>query len=86
MRRGIVGVVGQLGFIPALLVLCVALVATILGALLVPFALVAAPVALAGFVTLGWLAIALTTGRAIMRSAREGAPKRRRLRGAGTRA
>ncbi len=79
-RAFFVGVVGQLGFIPALLLVCVALLATIIGALLIPFVLVAAPVALAGFVTLGWLALALTTGRSMLRSRHDGASRSEALR------
>lgn len=67
-RALFVGVIGQIGFLPALLLTVVALAVTIIGVLLVPFALVAAPIALAGFVTLGWLALALVTGRALSRS------------------
>lgn len=74
-RALFVGVIGQLGFLPLLLLAVVALAVTILGLLLVPFVLVAAPVAFAGFVTLGWLALALLTGRALLRS-REGAGTR----------
>ena len=79
-RAFFVGVLGQLGFLPALLLLCVALVLTIVGILLVPFALVAAPVAFAGFVTLGWLAIALVTGRAVLRAHRDGSSRAEALR------
>lgn len=67
-RTLVAGVIGQLGFLPALLLALVALAVTILGILLIPFALVAAPLALAGFVALGWLALALVTGRALTRS------------------
>lgn len=74
-RALFVGVIGQLGFLPLLLLAVVALAVTILGILLIPFVLVAAPIALAGFVTLGWLALALLTGRALLRS-RQGAGTR----------
>ena len=74
-RAFFVGVLGQIGFLPALLLAIVALAITIVGLLLIPFALVAAPVALAGFVTLGWLALALVTGRAILRSQRDGSSR-----------
>jgi hypothetical protein len=79
-RAFFIGVAGQLGFAPGLLILCVALAATIVGALLIPFVLVAAPVALAGIVTLGWLALAMTSGRAIMRSRHDGASRAEALR------
>lgn len=64
-RSFLLGVVGELGFLPLLLFAVVALAVTILGLLLVPFALAAAPVALAGIATLGWLGMALMVGRAL---------------------
>lgn len=79
-RAFFIGVVGQLGFAPGLLILCVALAVTIVGALLIPFVLVAAPVALAGLVTLGWLALAITSGRALLRSRHDGASRAEALR------
>lgn len=63
------GVAAELGFLPLLLLTVVALAVTIVGILLIPFALVAAPVALAGLVTLGWLAAALLIGRAAFKGA-----------------
>lgn len=74
-RAFFAGVIGQLGFLPLLLLAVVALAITIVGVLLIPFVLVAAPVAFAGFVTLGWVALALVCGRALLR-AREGAGSR----------
>ncbi|MBX7120340.1 MAG: hypothetical protein K1X31_15210, partial [Gemmatimonadaceae bacterium] len=74
-RAFFLGVVGQLGFLPALLLACVALTVTVIGILLVPFVLVAAPVALAGVVTLGVLALALLSGRVLTKGAREGASR-----------
>jgi hypothetical protein len=67
-RAFFIGVMGQLGFLPLLLLAVVALTITVVGALLVPFLLVAAPIAFAGFVTLGWVALALVSGRALLRS------------------
>lgn len=67
-RAFFIGVMGQLGFLPLLLLASVALAVTVVGLLLIPFLLVAAPIALAGFVTLGWLALSLLTGRALLRS------------------
>jgi hypothetical protein len=49
----LVGVAGQLGFLPLLILTIVALCVTVLGILLVPFVLVAAPIALGGLITLG---------------------------------
>ena len=79
-RSFFVGVLGQLGFVPLLLFVCVALAVTLVGVLLIPFALVAAPVALAGFVTLGWLALALVTGRALQRARGAGSSRADALR------
>lgn len=64
-----VGVAAELGFLPLLLLTVVALAVTLVGILLIPFVLVAAPIALIGVTTLGWLAAALMIGRAIFRSA-----------------
>src|SRR5690606_19821103 len=66
-----IGVAAELGFLPLLLLAIAALSVTIVGILLIPFVLVAAPVALVGLVTLGWLAAALMIGRAEFRSAAE---------------
>lgn len=71
-RAFFVGVLGQFGFLPVLLFLCVALALTVVGILLIPFVLVAAPIALAGIITLGWLALALMAGRALSKVGREG--------------
>lgn len=68
------GVAGQLAFLPLLVVVVAALAVTVIGILLIPFALVVAPVALAGLVTLGWTAMALVTGRALRHSA-AGSPR-----------
>jgi hypothetical protein len=65
----LVGVAGQLGFLPLVLLAVAALAVTLVGILLVPFVLVAAPVVLIGLVTLGWLSVALLLGRAALRSA-----------------
>ncbi len=73
-RAFLTGVAGQLAFLPLLLLLVASLVVTVVGILLVPFALVVAPIALAGLVTLGWCAMALVTGRALRKSA-AGSPR-----------
>lgn len=57
-----IGVAGELLLLPALVLLCVALALTIIGALLVPFAIVAYTIAVAGLATLGFLAAARLTG------------------------
>jgi len=59
------GVAGQLLLMPALLVLVAALAITVLGVLLIPFAIVAYVIAAAGLVTLGFLAVARLTGGAL---------------------
>jgi hypothetical protein len=63
------GVLAQVAALPLLLVLCIALALTIIGALLIPFAIVAYALAAAGVVTLGFLAVAQITGRSIGRRA-----------------
>ncbi len=64
-----VGVAAELGFLPLVLLAIVALAVTLVGLLLIPFVLVAAPIALAGAITLGWLAAALLIGRAAFKAA-----------------
>jgi hypothetical protein len=59
------GVLGQLGLLPALLIVVVGLAITILGVLLIPFAIVAFALAAAGVITLGILAVAQVTGRSL---------------------
>ncbi len=62
-----VGLAGQLALVPALLVLVVALALTLIGILLVPFAVVAFVLATAGMVTLGYLAVARVAGMSLTR-------------------
>ena len=59
------GIAGQVGLLPALLLLVVGLAITVLGALLIPFAIVSYVIAAAGLVTLGLLAVARLTGGAL---------------------
>src|SRR5438094_2805019 len=56
------GVLGQIVALPVLTLLCIALVLTIIGILLVPFAAVAYCIAVAGLLALGFLAVARLTG------------------------
>lgn len=56
------GLAGQVALLPLLLVLVVGLAITVLGVLLIPFAIVAYVIAAAGLVTLGFLAVARLTG------------------------
>jgi len=59
------GVLGQIFVLPGLLILTVALALTIIGILLIPFAIVAYAIAVAGLVTLGFLAVARLVGGAL---------------------
>jgi hypothetical protein len=72
------GLLAQVAAIPLLLVIVLALALTVVGILLIPFAIVAYSVALAGVLTLGFLAVARFTGGAIWRrpAAGPGAPAR----------
>src|ERR1051325_2608664 len=67
-RSFVAGLLGQFAALPALVLLCVALALTILGILLIPFAIVAYIIAMAGLVTLGFLAIARLSGIPAVRS------------------
>lgn len=60
-----IGVAGQLLILPGLLVLVVALALTVIGILLIPFAIVAYAIAIAGLLTLGFLAVARLIGSAL---------------------
>jgi hypothetical protein len=73
----VAGVAGQLAALPLLVALTVALILTILGILLVPFAGVAYVIVCAGLVMLGFLATALVIGRG-WRSASASTDKARR--------
>lgn len=67
-----IGLAAEFSFLPLLLLASVGLILTVLGILLVPFVLVVAPLLYIGMLTLGWLAVALLTGRAVTRSASSG--------------
>lgn len=58
------GLLAQLAILPGALLVVVALALTIVGVLLVPFAVVAYAIAIAGVLTLGFLAVARFTGGA----------------------
>ena len=62
------GVAGQLALLPVLLALIIGLAITILGILLIPFAIVAYMLAVAGVLTLGFLAVARVTGTVLARA------------------
>jgi hypothetical protein len=76
-----VGLLGQLLILPALLVLLVALAVSVIGILLIPFAVVAYAIAIAGLVTLGFLAVARLVGGAVRHSASDTTPRSRALAG-----
>jgi hypothetical protein len=59
-----IGLAGQVLLLPIMITLIVALAITVIGALLIPFAIVAYVIAAAGLVTLGFLAVARLTGGA----------------------
>lgn len=61
----LVGLAGELGVIPALILICVGLAITVVGILLIPFAFVAYVLAVAGFLTLGFLSVARLAGGSI---------------------
>jgi hypothetical protein len=65
-RALLAGIAGQLALLPALAMLCVGLALTVIGVLLIPFAIVAYVLAAAGLVTLGYLAVARVTGRSLL--------------------
>jgi hypothetical protein len=64
-----IGVLTQVAAIPVLLLILVALAISLIGILLVPFAVVAFVIALAGLLTLGFIAVARFTGRAFFQGA-----------------
>lgn len=57
------GVLGEIMALPVLVLLCIGLALTIIGALLIPFAIVAYAIAVAGLLALGFLAVVRLTGR-----------------------
>ena len=66
-RSLLIGIAAELALLPGLLLLCIALAVTVLGLLLIPFAIVAYALAAAGTLTLGFLAVAVVVGGAISR-------------------
>lgn len=73
----VAGLAGQVAFAPLLVALIVALILSVLGILLVPFAIVAYVIIAAGLATLGFLATAVVVGRG-WRPAPAGAGQRQR--------
>jgi len=74
-----VGLLGQLLILPVLVVLVVALTVSLIGILLIPFAVVAYAIAVAGLVTLGFLAVTHLVGGALWSSRRDTTPRSRAL-------
>ena len=66
-RAFLIGLAGELALAPALVLICVGLALTLLGILVIPFAVVAFVLAAAGLLTLGYLGVASMVGNAIMR-------------------
>ncbi|HEX7123562.1 MAG TPA: hypothetical protein VF178_14390 [Gemmatimonadaceae bacterium] len=64
-RSFLIGVAGELAVFPVLVLLITGLAITVVGILLIPFAIVAYILAIAGLVTLGFLAMARVTGGGI---------------------
>lgn len=70
------GVATQLSLAPVLGILCIALAVTVIGILLIPFAIVAFVLAVAGLMTLGFLAVARITGESFAPAAARSRPER----------
>lgn len=64
-RSFVTGLLGELGVLPVLLLVVVGLAVTVIGVLLIPFAVVAVVLAVAGLLTLGFIAMARYTGGGI---------------------
>lgn len=64
-RSFLTGIAGELGVLPAALILIIGLAITVLGVLLIPFAVVALVLGVAGLATLGFIAVAKLTGEGI---------------------
>ena len=70
------GVATQVSLAPVLGILCIALAVTVIGILLIPFAIVAFVLAVAGLMTLGFLAVARITGESFAPAAARSRPER----------
>jgi hypothetical protein len=66
-RSFLYGVLGQIALLPALIAIVVALAITLIGIILIPFAIVGFVLAAAGALALGFLAMCFITGDAVMR-------------------
>ncbi len=76
-RALLAGVATQLALAPVLVLLLIGLALTLLGILLIPFAVVAYVLAAVGLVTLGYLAIANITGRTFLGASEDSERARR---------
>ena len=72
------GILGQLALLPLLIVMIIALTLTVIGILLIPFAVVAYAIAAAGLLTLGFMATARVVGSAV-RSRADATPRAKAL-------
>ena len=70
-----IGVAGQVVLLPALLVIVVALAITLIGVLLIPFAVVAYVIAAAGLIALGFLGVSRLVGRAFAATGAAASPR-----------
>ena len=61
-RSFVMGLIGELGVVPVIALVSVALAITVIGVLLIPFAVVALVLGVAGLATLGFVAVARLTG------------------------
>ncbi len=78
-RSFLVGVAAELGLIPVMVLLIAGLAVTVVGILLIPFAVVAYVLAVMGLLTLGFLSVAQLVGESVGRGSPE--PRGRALRG-----
>ena len=76
-RAFLTGIAGQLAVLPGLALVCVGLALTVLGILLIPFAVVAYVLAVAGLLTLGYLALSRIAGRILVGASPMGERERR---------
>jgi hypothetical protein len=70
------GAAAELAIVPVMVGVSIALAITLIGALLIPFAIVLLMFVLLGMVTLGYLAVAQVIGRALVRKATENLSER----------
>jgi hypothetical protein len=78
-RSFLIGILGQMAILPLLVVLIIALALTIIGVLLIPFAIVAFFLAILGVCALGFLASAQVLGTALDGKLGSGMPRRRAM-------